>query len=37
MTKNKQSELIASVKMPSIGFLNKYVIKSGLRELFSIS
>ena len=29
--KNKQSNLIASVKKPNIGFINKYIINSGTR------
>ena len=29
MPKNKQSNLIASVKTPDIGFINKYIINSG--------
>ena len=39
MPKNKQSNLIASVKTPSIGFINKYIINSGIRGgggLFSV-
>ena len=31
MPKNKQSNLIASVKTPNIGFFYKYVINSGIR------
>ena len=31
MPKNKQSKLIASVKMPNIRFINKCIIKSGIR------
>ena len=31
MLKNKQSNLIASVKTPNIGFINKYIINSGIR------
>ena len=31
MPKNKQSKLIASVKTPNIGFINKYIINSGIR------
>ena len=33
MPKNKQSNLIASVKTPNIGFINKYryIINSGIR------
>ena len=31
MPRNKQSNLIASVKRPNIGFINKYVINSGMR------
>ena len=30
MAKNKQSNLIASVKMLSIGFINKYIINLGI-------
>ena len=30
MAKNKQSNLIASVKMLNIGFINKYIINSGI-------
>ena len=30
MAKNKQSNLIASVKMLNIGFINKYIISSGI-------
>ena len=39
MPKNKQWNLIASVKMPNIGFINKYIINSGIRGggLFSVS
>ena len=29
--KNKQSNLIASVKTPNLGFINKYFINSGIR------
>ena len=29
MAKNKQSNLIVSVKMLSIGFVNKYILNSG--------
>ena len=32
MPKTKKSNLIASVKMPNIGFINKYIINSGKRE-----
>ena len=32
MPKNKQSNLIASVKTPNIGFINKYVINSEIKE-----
>ena len=32
MPKNKQSNLIASVKTPIIGFINKYVINSEKKE-----
>ena len=28
---NKQSNLIANVKTPNIGFINKYIINSGTR------
>ena len=31
MPKNKQSNLIASVKTPNIGFINKYIINSGIK------
>ena len=31
MPKNKQSNLIAGVKTPNIGFINKYVINSGIK------
>ena len=31
MPKNKQSNLIANVKTPNIGFINKYIINSGIR------
>ena len=31
MSKNKQLNLIASGKMPNIGFFNKYIINSGIR------
>ena len=41
MPKNKQSNLIASVKTPNIGFINKYIINSGIQggrgELLSVS
>ena len=42
MPKSKRSNLIANVKMPNIGFINKYIINSemrgkGGRGLFSIS
>ena len=30
MAKNKQPNLIASVKMLKIGFINKYIINSGI-------
>ena len=30
MSKNKQSNFIASVKMSNIGFINKYIINSGI-------
>ena len=32
MPKNKQPNLIASVKAPNIGFINKYVINSEIKE-----
>ena len=32
MPKNKQSNLIARLKTPNIGFINKYAINSGIRE-----
>ena len=32
MPKTKQSDLIASVKRPSIGFINKYIINSEISE-----
>ena len=32
MPKNKKSNLIASVKMPNIGFINKYVINSEIKD-----
>ena len=32
MPKNKQSNLIASVKTPNIGFVDKYVINSEIKE-----
>ena len=31
MPKNKQSNLIARVKTPNIGFINKYIINSKIR------
>ena len=31
MPENKQSNLIANVKTPNIGFINKYIINSGIR------
>ena len=31
MPKNKQSNLIANVKMLSIGFINKYIVNSEIR------
>ena len=31
MPKNKQLNLIAGVKTPNIGFIYKYIIKSGIR------
>ena len=30
MAENKQSNLIASVEMLNIGFINKYIINSGI-------
>ena len=30
MPENKQSNLIANVKMPNIGFINKYIINPGI-------
>ena len=33
MPKNRQSNLIASVKTPSIGFIYKYIINSGIRRV----
>ena len=30
--RNKQSNLIANVKTPNIGFINKYIINLGIRE-----
>ena len=42
MPKTKQSDLIAYVKRPNVGFINKYIIYSeirgggGGRELFSL-
>ena len=32
MAKNKQSDFIAGVKMLNIGFINKYIINSGIGE-----
>ena len=32
MPKNKQSNLIANVKVPNISFINKYIINSEIRE-----
>ena len=32
MPENKQSDLIANVKTPNIGFINKYIINSGIRR-----
>ena len=32
MPKNKQSNLIAGVKTPNIGFINKHVINSEIKE-----
>ena len=41
MPKNKQSNLIANVKMPNISFINKYIVNSEIRGkgggLFSVS
>ena len=31
MPQNKQSDLIANVKMPNISFINKYIINSEIR------
>ena len=31
MPKNKQSNLIANVKMPNLGFINKCIINSGIK------
>ena len=31
MPKTKQSDLIANVKRPNIGFINKYIINSEIR------
>ena len=36
MATNKQSDLIASVKMLNIGFINKHIINLG-KGLFSIT
>ena len=36
MPKNKESNLIASVKMPNIGFINKYIISSGIRGGYTV-
>ena len=36
MAKNKQLNKIASVKMLSIGFINKYIINSGIGGGFSV-
>ena len=30
MAKNKQSNLIAGVKMLNLGFVNKYIVSSGI-------
>ena len=30
MPENKQSNLIANAKTPNIGFINKYIINSGI-------
>ena len=32
MPENKQSNLIANVKTPNIGFINKYIINAGIRK-----
>ena len=37
MTKNKQSNLIASVKMLNIGFAYKYILNSGIVGGYSVS
>ena len=38
MAKNKQSNLIARIKMLNIGFINKYIINSGIGgSIFNIS
>ena len=42
MPKNKHSNLIASVKTPNLGFINKYIINSEIKGkggggLFSVS
>ena len=36
MPKNKQSNLIANVKMPNISFTNKYIINLEIREKAAI-
>ena len=36
MPENKQSNLIANVKTPNIGFINRYIINSGIRGVGSI-
>ena len=36
MPKNKQTNLIASVKTPNIDFINKYIINSGIRGGYSV-
>ena len=39
MPENKQSNLIANLKTPNMGFINKYIINSGIwgGGIFSIS
>ena len=32
MAKNKQSNLIASIKMLNFGFINKYTVNSGMGD-----
>ena len=36
IAKNKQSNLIASVKTPNIGFIKKYIINSGIKGGYSV-